>query len=92
MFHPSLLRRTVELAARLYVFLFINIYGLAKMMTGQFYPCGHLPEKIARTPLTEVSGFDLAWTFFGYSRAYVLFIGLSQVIGGSCCFGTAPSC
>lgn len=82
MFHQPLLRRAVELAARLYVFLFINIYGLGKMANGQFHRRGHLPADLAQTPLTEVGSFDLAWTFFGYSRAYVLFIGLSQVVGG----------
>lgn len=52
------------------------------MASGQFHRRGHIPEKLAHTPLPEASGFDLAWTFFGYSRGYVLFIGISQVIGG----------
>lgn len=77
-----MITRTIELAARLYVFVFINIYGMGKMMVGQFHTRGHLPEQLVQTPLSEVGGFDLAWTFFGYSRAYVLFIGMSQVIGG----------
>ncbi|MEO6037416.1 MAG: hypothetical protein ABIQ93_03315, partial [Saprospiraceae bacterium] len=79
--NPSLPLLAVELAARLYVFLFINIYGLGKMADGQFHRAGRLPEKLGHTPLTDVGGFDLAWTFFGYSRAYIMFIGLSQVIG-----------
>jgi len=82
MLGSSFLRRVIELAARLYVFVFINIYGMGKMLIGQFHPRGHLPEKLGQTPLTDVGGFDLAWAFFGYSRAYVLFIGMSQVIGG----------
>ena len=82
MSNPTFLRRAIELAARLYVFVFINIYGMGKMLIGQFHPRGHLPAELAKTPLSEVGGFDLAWTFFGYSYTYVLFIGMSQVIGG----------
>lgn len=82
MSNPTFLRRAIELAARLYVFVFINIYGMGKMLVGQFHPRGHLPEELGQTPLADLGGFDLAWTFFGYSRSYVLFIGMSQVIGG----------
>ncbi len=31
--------------------------------------------------LGEAEAFDLAWTFMGYSFAYILFIGLAEVIG-----------
>lgn len=70
-----------ELAIRIYVFLMINLYAVGKITGGQFYRHGHLPESVARIPLGEASGFDLAWTFFGFSPAYVLFIGLSQMLG-----------
>lgn len=71
-----------ELAIRIYVFLMISLYGLGKIAGGQFHRRGHLTETLAQTPLSEVGSFDLAWTFFGYSNAYILFIGLSQLIGG----------
>ena len=71
-----------EFAIRVYVFLMISLYGLGKIAGGQFHRQGHLPEALAQTPLAEVGSFDLAWTFFGYSKAYILFIGLSQFIGG----------
>ena len=32
--------------------------------------------------MADVSSFDLAWTFFGRSKFYIFFIGMSQVIGG----------
>ena len=70
-----------ELAARWYVFLLLTIYGSGKLLGGQFYRRGNLPEEIATLPLSEVAGFDLAWAFMGYSYAYILFIGISQLIG-----------
>ncbi len=75
------LRRTVELAARWYVFIFLNNYGLGKIAGGQFYRRGHLPADVARTTLGQAGGFDLAWTFMGHSFAYILFIGLAEVLG-----------
>lgn len=49
-------------------------------MGGQFYQNG-VPDKVASLPLAEVGGFDLAWTFFGYSFGYIVFIGGSQLLG-----------
>ncbi|MEM8526240.1 MAG: hypothetical protein AAGG68_16485 [Bacteroidota bacterium] len=71
----------LELACRIYVWITLSIYGSGKMMGGQFYRHGKLPEKVAQLPLEEVIDFDLAWTFFGYSTFYILFIGMSQLIG-----------
>lgn len=74
-------RDVIELAARWYLFIFLNIYGLGKIAGGQFYRQGHLPPDVANTLLSEVAAFDLAWTFMGYSFAYILFIGLAEVFG-----------
>lgn len=73
--------RVAELAARWYVFVFLNIYGVAKIAGGQFYRRGRLPEDVADTLLRDASAFDLAWTFMGYSFMYILFIGLAEVVG-----------
>ena len=73
--------QVVELAARWYVFLFLNVYGIGKIAGGQFYRRGRLPEEVAGTLLGQASAFDLAWTFMGYSFAYILFIGLAEVVG-----------
>ncbi|MBO6792699.1 MAG: hypothetical protein JJ895_02220 [Balneolaceae bacterium] len=70
-----------EFIARLYACTMLSVYGLGKIMGGQFYQDGKIPESVALTPLAEVGSFDLAWTFFGYSFGYILFIGGSQVIG-----------
>lgn len=71
----------LELAARWYVFIFLNIYGLGKIAGGQFYRHGRLPEDVAALRLADAPAFDLAWTFMGYSFAYILVIGLAEVIG-----------
>ena len=70
-----------ELASRIYVWALLSVYGSGKIMGGQFYQDGKIPEDIAQTPLAEVGSFDLAWTFFGYSDLYILFIGGSQLLG-----------
>lgn len=70
-----------ERVCRWYVFVFLNVYGLGKIVGGQFYRRGQLPEDIAQVPLAEVSAFDLCWTFMGYSYLYIFFIGFSQLLG-----------
>ena len=74
-------QRVIELAARWYVFIFLNLYGIAKIAGGQFYRRGQLPEEVANTLLGEATAFDLSWTFMGHSFAYILFIGLAEVLG-----------
>ena len=73
--------KALELAARIHVFLFINVYGLGKINGQQFYRKGHLPPEIAQQSLGDVSSFDLAWTFFGHSTTYILFNGMTQLLG-----------
>jgi len=70
-----------EITSRLYVFVFLNIYGLGKISGGQFYRKGQLPPEVASIPLGEASAYELGWTFMGYSFFYILFVGVSQVIG-----------
>ncbi len=76
-------RKTIELAARGYVCFFMTTYGLAKLIGGQFYRRGELPAELASTPLGEVPAFDLAWTFMGYSFAYMAFIGIAEIVGAA---------
>ena len=71
----------IEWALRLNVFMKLSLYGLGKILGGQFYTNGNIPDTIAQTPLGETTSYDLAWTFFGHSKAYILFIGISQLIG-----------
>ena len=48
------LQRAIELAARWYVFVFLNVYGLGKIAGGQFYRRGQLPEDVGQTLLKNV--------------------------------------
>lgn len=76
-----IIKHCIELAARIHVALFLFLYGLGKIIGGQFYRRGELPEEVALQTLGESPAFDLAWTFMGYSHGYIMFIGLSQIIG-----------
>ncbi len=71
----------LELVFRQCVFIILNIYGISKLLGGQFYMKGKLPAEIANTTLGDASGFSLAWTFMGHSYVYILFIGVTQLIG-----------
>jgi len=77
----SNIKQTLELVLRQCVFIIISIYGISKILGGQFYLKGNLPAKIAETTLGEASSFSLAWTFMGHSYAYIIFIGIAQLIG-----------
>jgi hypothetical protein len=64
-------------AIRYYVaFMLIN-YGVIKLVHGQMSPPG-----IGRLmqPLGELSPMSLAWTFFGYSKGYNIFIGIAEIL------------
>lgn len=74
-------RTVIELAARWYVFVFLNVYGFGKIIGGQFYRPGRMPPEVAATPIGEAAAFDLAWSFMGYSFAYILFIGVAEMAG-----------
>ncbi len=74
-------KKVFEMVCRWYVFIFLNFYGFGKIMGGQFYRRGQLPQEIANTTIEQASAYDLAWSFMGYSFVYILFIGVSQIIG-----------
>lgn len=72
---------TLELVLRQCVFIILNIYAVSKLLGGQFYMKGKIPDEIANTTLGEASGFSLAWTFMGHSYFYILFVGAFQLLG-----------
>jgi len=74
-------KEILEITCRLYVFFFLNFYGIAKILGGQFYTVTSIPEDIATIPIGQVPDFELAWTFMGRSFGYILFIGLAEIIG-----------
>jgi len=75
------LKIVLELVFRQCVFIILSIYGISKLLGGQFYMKGKLPTEIANTTLGDASSFSLAWTFMGHSYIYILFIGITQLIG-----------
>jgi len=70
-----------ELVLRQCVFIILNIYAISKIFGGQFYMKGRLPAEVASTTLGEASSFSIAWTFMGHSYYYILFIGITQLVG-----------
>jgi hypothetical protein len=60
-FSPIPRWRLVELASRWYVFWFLNVYGVAKLIGGQFYRRGHLPPEVERMTLRDAGAWLLLW-------------------------------
>jgi uncharacterized membrane protein YphA (DoxX/SURF4 family) len=54
------------------------IYGIAKLADIQFNPA-YQPYAFADVSLELLSGFQLTWRFFGYSRVYQCAIGFAEV-------------
>lgn len=71
----------LEIVCRWYVFIFLNFYGIGKIMGGQFYRKGKLPPEVAQVTIDQATAYELAWSFMGYSFYYILFVGISQIIG-----------
>nr|WP_106782640.1 hypothetical protein [Lysinibacillus timonensis] len=68
------LKQSIPTTFRLFLASTFIIYGLAKIVMGQF---GAPPPEIADM---RGEGFTLAWTFFGYSRLYEVVIGIGEVV------------
>ncbi|WGK66256.1 hypothetical protein [Croceiramulus getboli] len=75
------IKSIIEWVCRLYVFFFLNFYGLGKIAGMQFYRRGKLPAEVAQLTLETADAYSLAWTFMGYSFSYILFVGSLQVLG-----------
>lgn len=74
-------QKIIEITARWYAAAMIGLYAIGKLANGQFYRKGFLPPEVAQKTVEQLSAFELAWTFFGYSKTYIWFIGLSQLMG-----------
>ena len=69
-----------QVILRTFLFLAMTLYGLAKILKGQF--ADPSLEQLIQ-PIGEMSPMGLAWTFMGHSIAYNIFIGFSEVLGGA---------
>lgn len=67
------LGKSIPATIQLFLGIIFFIYGMVKLVFGQF---GAPTPEIAAL---HSEGFTLAWTFFGYSRLYELFIGAGEV-------------
>lgn len=54
-------------------------YGSSKLAHMQF----HLNQALAQRPVSSLTGYELTWFYYGYSRAYSIILGLTQVSGGA---------
>ena len=52
-------------------------YGAAKILKTQFQP----PNYVLETPIKDLSGFWLTWTYYGYSQTMAYILGWTQIIG-----------
>ncbi|MBQ4822559.1 hypothetical protein [Aquimarina sp. MMG016] len=68
-------RTIFERTIRYFVAFFIFIYGAAKPL--QFGTKENLPD----IPVSEMTGMELMWSFFGYSTELPIIIGILQVSG-----------
>jgi hypothetical protein len=57
----------------------LYMYGMSKLVHMQF----HLPAEIAHRPVGSLSGYELTWYYYGYSRTYACILGLTQVFGAT---------
>ena len=76
-------RDILDLTFRIYVFVFLTTYALGKLTGGQFYTPETIPDEVAQLTLANANNFELGWTFMGRSYGYILFIGISQLIGST---------
>src|ERR1700759_4114436 len=53
-------------------------YGISKLLHLQF----DLQSRLAGQPVGTLTGYQLTWFYFGYSRAYAILLGLTQILGG----------
>lgn len=60
------------------VFLLFT-YGLTKLVGRQF----HVPAEMASRPVGSLSGYWLAWFYYGYSHTYEVILGLVEVAGAT---------
>lgn len=54
-------------------------YGASKLAHMQF----HLNQALAPRPVSSLTGYELTWFYYGYSRTYSILLGLTQVCGGT---------
>ena len=67
--------KIIELAAVLVVSFAMMAYGIGKMV--QFPATVEITKKVA-----ELSGQELMWAFYGYSKSFPIILGILEIAGG----------
>jgi hypothetical protein len=57
----------------------LYLYALSKLAGFQFT----LPPGTRERPVGSLTGFELTWYYFGYSHAYKMILGLTQLLGAT---------
>jgi uncharacterized membrane protein YphA (DoxX/SURF4 family) len=65
----------LRVAIRMFLALVFLTYSIAKLLGTQFIDSGPTLEK----PVGELSGFELTWVYFGYSKLFSWFIAGGQL-------------
>ncbi|MFC4548656.1 hypothetical protein ACFO25_20535 [Paenactinomyces guangxiensis] len=71
------MKKSFPATFRFFLGLQFLIYGLAKIVIGQFAAIEPTHKIAGLHPDPE--GFALAWTFFAYSRTYEILIGIGEI-------------
>jgi hypothetical protein len=72
------IKKISDYSIRLYLSISIFSYSIAKIFGVQF---SKNYDYYLNNKISELSGQDLVWVFFGYSKNYELFIGIIQLLG-----------
>lgn len=57
----------------------LYMYGMSKLLHLQF----NLQSELAQRPIGSLTGYQLTWYYYGYSRIYASILGLTQVAGAT---------
>jgi hypothetical protein len=57
----------------------LYMYGISKLLHLQF----NMQTQLAHQPIGSLSGYQLTWFYFGFSRTYASLLGLTQVVGAT---------
>jgi len=54
-------------------------YGISKLLHLQF----NMQSQLAQQPVGMLTGYQLTWFYFGYSRGYAVLLGATQILGAT---------
>lgn len=57
----------------------LYMYGISKLLHLQF----NMQNQLAGKAVGSLTGYQLTWFYFGYSRVYASILGLTQVVGAT---------